>query len=129
MHQGIHNTCSIYGGERKSDQDFESGLVFLMSKREKQSLCLISMRREQSKAMAQPIAYTKARTCSNQAASISALLDCVSTYLLNQGYSSEGQERRYVKAKKQSVAETAVPACVVPPSFLAKGNREEREVV
>jgi hypothetical protein len=24
----IHNTCSIYGGERKSDQDLESGLVF-----------------------------------------------------------------------------------------------------
>jgi hypothetical protein len=21
MHQGIHNTCSIYGGERKSDQE------------------------------------------------------------------------------------------------------------
>jgi hypothetical protein len=129
MHQGIHNTCSIYGRERKSDQDLESGLVFLMSKREKQSLCLISMRREQSKAMAQSIVYTKASTCSNQTALISALFDCVSTYLLNQGYSSEGQERRYVKAKKQSVAKTAVPACVVPPSFLAKGNREEREVV
>jgi hypothetical protein len=84
------------------------------------------MRREQSKAMAQSIAYTKARTCSNQAALISALFDCVSTYLLNQGYSSEGQERRYVKAKKQSVAKNATPACVVPPSFLAKGNREER---
>jgi len=24
----IHNTCLIYGGERKSDQDLESGLVF-----------------------------------------------------------------------------------------------------
>jgi hypothetical protein len=68
-------------------------------------------------------------TCSNQAASISALLDCVLTYLLNQGFSSEGQERRYVKAKKQSVAENAIPACVVPLSFLAKGNREERVVV
>jgi hypothetical protein len=96
-----------------------------MSKREKQSLCLISMRREQTKAMVQSIAYTNARTCSNQAALISALFDCVSTYLLNQD-SSEGQERRYVKAKKQSVAKNAVPACVVPPSFLAKGNREER---
>jgi hypothetical protein len=32
----IHNTCSIYGGERKSDQDLESGLVFLMSKRERE---------------------------------------------------------------------------------------------
>ena len=97
-----------------------------MSKREKQSLCLISMRWEQTKAMVQSIAYTNARTCSNQAASISALFDCVSAYLLNQGYSSEGQERRYVKAKKQSVAENAVPACVVPLSFLAKGNREDR---
>ena len=119
-----------FGGDRKSDQDLESGLViFDEAKREKQSLCFISMRREQTKAMAQSIAYTKACTCSNQAASISALFDCVSTYLLNQGYSSEGQERRYVKAKKQSVAKNAVPACVVPPSFLAKGNREEREVV
>ena len=43
--------------------------------------------------------------------------------------SSEGQERRYIKAKEQSVAKNAVPACVVSPSFLAKGNREEREVV
>jgi hypothetical protein len=75
--------------------------------------------------MTQSIAYTKARTCSNQAALISALFDCVSTYLLNQD-SSEGQERRYVKAKKQSVAKNAVPACVVPPSFLAKENREDR---
>ena len=58
-----------FGGDRKSDQDLESGLVFLMSKREKQSLCLISMRREQSKVMVQSIVYTKARTCSNQAAS------------------------------------------------------------
>jgi hypothetical protein len=37
-------------------------------------------------------------------ASISALLDCA--YLLNQGFSSEGHERRYVKAKKKSVAKT-----------------------
>jgi hypothetical protein len=57
---------------------------------------------------------------------ISALLDCVSTYLFNQGFSSEDQERRYIKAKKQSVAKNAVPACVVPPSFLAEGNRDER---
>jgi hypothetical protein len=48
-------------------------------------------------------------------------------YLFNQGFSSEGQERRYIKAKKRSVAKNAVPACVVPPSFLAKGNREERD--
>jgi hypothetical protein len=27
------------------------------------------------------------------------------------------------------VAENAIPACVVPLSFLAKGNREERVVV
>jgi hypothetical protein len=71
--------------------------------------------------MAQSIAYTKARTCSNQASSISALLDCVSTNLLNLGFSSEGQERRYVKAKKQSVAKNAVPACVVPLSFQQRG--------
>ena len=76
-----------------------------------------------------PIAYTKARTCSNQTALISALLDCVSMYLFNQGFSSEGQERRYIKAKRRSVAMNAVPACVVPLSFLAKGDREEREVV
>jgi len=43
------------------------------------------------------------------------------TYLFNQGFSSEGQERRYIKAKEQSVAKNAVPACVVPLSFLAKG--------
>jgi hypothetical protein len=58
MHQGIHNhnTCSIYGGERKLDQDLESGLViFDKAMREKQSLCFISMRREQTKAMAQPM--------------------------------------------------------------------------
>jgi hypothetical protein len=73
--------------------------------------------------------HTNARTCSNQAASISALFDCVSMYLLNQGFSSEGQERRYVKAKKKSLAKNAVPACVVPLSFLAKGKREERVVI
>jgi hypothetical protein len=80
--------------------------------------------------MAQPIAYTKARTCSNQAASISALFDCVLMHLLNQVYSSEGPERRYVKAKKQSVTKSGIPACVVPLSFLAKGiGREVRVVV
>jgi hypothetical protein len=50
-------------------------------------------------------------------------------YLFNQGFSSEGQERRYIKAKKRSVAKNAVPAYVVPLSFLAKGDREEREDV
>jgi hypothetical protein len=100
-----------------------------MSKREKQSLCLISMRREQSKAMAQSIAYTKARTCSNQAASISALFGCVSTYLLNQDYSSEGQERRYVKCQgKETICGKDRGTCLWVPlkSFLAKGNRDER---
>jgi hypothetical protein len=38
MHQGIHNTCSIYGGERRSDQDLESGLVFDEQEREAISL-------------------------------------------------------------------------------------------
>jgi hypothetical protein len=69
--------------------------------------------------MAQSISYKRP----------AALFDCVSMYLLNQGFSSESQERRYVKATKQSVAKNVVPACVVPLSFLAKGNREEREVV
>jgi len=51
-------------------------------------------------------------------------------YLFNQEFSSEGQERRYIKkAKRRSVAKNAVPACVVLLSFLAKGDREEREVV
>ncbi len=45
-----------FGGDRKSDQDLESGLViFDEAKREKQSLCFISMRREQTKAMIQPM--------------------------------------------------------------------------
>ena len=56
---------------------------------------------------------------------ISALLDCVSTYLFNQGFSSEGQERRYIKAKKRFVAKNAVLAYVVPQRDRAKGNREE----
>jgi hypothetical protein len=65
--------------------------------------------------MTQPIAYTKARTCSNQAASISALFHFFLTYLLNQGFSSEGQERRYVKAKKQSVS---VDTTIGDPAFM-----------
>ena len=45
-----------FGGDRKSDQDLESGLViFDEAKREKQSLCFVSMRREQTKAMVQPM--------------------------------------------------------------------------
>jgi hypothetical protein len=45
-----------FGGDRKSDQDLESGLViFDEAKRAKQSLCFISMRQEQTKAMAQPM--------------------------------------------------------------------------
>jgi hypothetical protein len=34
----------------------------------------------------------------------------------NQGFSSEGQERRYVKAKKQSVAKEAVPVLEEKPA-------------
>jgi hypothetical protein len=92
--------------EKESQTSTWSQDLYLMSKREKQSLFH---------------AYTKARTCSNQAASISALLDCA--YLLDQGFSSEGHKRRYVKAKKKSVAKTAVPACVPSsPEFSSKGK-------
>ena len=105
------------GGEerKRRRQKVRPGLVFLMSKRER----LISFVHQHVTGAIQ----SKARTCSNQAALISALLDCVLTYLFNQGFSSEGQERKYIKAKKPSVAKNAVPAYVVPLSFLAKGER------
>jgi hypothetical protein len=124
MHQGIHNTCSIWR-RKKADQDLESGLVFDEQERE-----AISLSHQHATGAIQSNGSIhclhKGPHMQQSSRLISVLFDCDSTYLLNQGYSSEGQERRYVKAKKQSVAKTVVPACVVPPSFLAKGNREER---
>jgi hypothetical protein len=44
-----------FGGDRKSDQDLESGLViFDEAKREKQSLCFVSMRRSNPKQWFNP---------------------------------------------------------------------------
>jgi hypothetical protein len=70
-----------FGGDRKLDQNLESGLVVLMSKKE-QSLMFISMQMGLIQSN-QPIAYTIPRHMQAiKQQLIPALFDCVSAYFL-----------------------------------------------
>jgi ATP-dependent exoDNAse (exonuclease V) alpha subunit len=74
------------------------------------------MRREQSKVMVQSIAYTKARTCSNQAALISPLFDCVSTYLLNQDIAvraKKGEQKQEIISPPPIAIQENIPSILI----------------
>jgi hypothetical protein len=77
--------------DRKSNQDLESGLVFVELERER----IISLVQQQATGANQSYdpCLHKGLHSSNQVALISALFDCVLTY--QQGFSSEGQEKSF----------------------------------
>ena len=112
------------GGDRKSDQDLESGHVVLMSKTE-QSPLFISMQTGLIKRIGLSTAYTIARHM-QQSSSKSVPALCFGV-LFNQTHGmSMGQERITPWQRYKPLAKNALPAAVVPWCDHAKGNREER---